>query len=158
MDQYSNNMKISFSKNFTSLSIIELDFYLKKDFVPIVMIPNLEMSNPDLEFDVRDIFFVPSNVIKKFNPETDKKYCYMFPPSSYSDVILTDKAYGEQLWNRYSQYNPSESYKDISKVLNFSIIFKVLSPAMVDNVQSIINKEYLDLRGTINIINNFKGM
>lgn len=151
-------MKISFSKNFTSLSITELDYCLKKDFVPIVAIPNLELSNPDLEFDARDIFFVPSNVIKKFNHETDKKYCYMFPPSSYSDVILIDKEYGEQLWNRYSAYNPSDSYKDVYKMMNFGIIFKVLSSAMLDKLQSIINKEYLDLRGTLNIIDNFKGM
>lgn len=151
-------MKISFIKNFTSLSITELDYYLKRDFVPIIMIPNLELSNPDLEFDARDIFFVPNHLIKRFNPETDKKYCYMFPPSDYTDVILTDKEYGEHLWNRYSQYNPSESYKDISKVMNFSIIFKVLSPAMLDKLQSIINKEYLDLRGTLNRIENFKRM
>lgn len=151
-------MKISFIKNFTSLSTTELDYYLKRDTVPIVMIPNLELSNPDLEFDARDIFFVPNHLIKRFNKETDKKYCYMFPPSDYTDVILTEKEYGEYLWNRYSNYNPSESYKDISKVMNFGIIFKVLSPAMLDKLQSIINKEYLDLRGTLNNINDFKEM
>lgn len=149
-------MKISFIKNFITLSMTELDYYLKKEFVPIVMIPNLEMTNPDLKFDVRDIFFVPSNVVKRFNRNTDKKYCYMFPPSDYADVILTDKEYGEYLWNHYSAYNPSESYEDISKVMNFGVIFKVLSPAMLDKLQTLINKEFLSLQGTLNVINNFK--
>lgn len=148
-------MKISFSKNFTSLSNTDLDYYLKKDFVPIVMIPNLELSNPNLEFDARDVFFVPNNVIKRFNKETDKKYCYMFPPSDYSDVILTNKEYGEYLWNNYSAYNPSESYKDISKVMNFGIIFKLLSPAMVNKLQIMIDEERQALAKTVQLITNY---
>lgn len=119
------------------------------------MIPNLELSNPDLEFDARDVFFVPNNVIKRFNKETDKKYCYMFPPSDYSDVIITNKEYGEVLWNRYSQYNPSESYKDVYKCMNFGIIFKLLSPAMVNKLQIMIDEERQALAKTVQLITNY---
>lgn len=148
-------MKISFKENFYSLSKDEVNYFIHSNYyIPIVMIPNLGHDNEDAVFDVRDVFFVPKYALKVFDNSTDKKYCYILPPSDYSDVIIIDKDYGEYLWNHYSRYNPSESYKEVYKVLNFSVIFKVLSPAIINKLQIIIDEERQRLGTTIQLITN----
>lgn len=149
-------MKISFSKNFSSLPEDELKHIFRtSDYIPIVVIPNLPTSNDDLEFDARDVYFVPKNDMKLYtNFIEDEEYCIM-EPSSYTDVILTNDYYASRLWKAYSLYNPDEHYKDIKKVLNFACIFKVLSPGMCNHLQEIIDKERLALSGTVQLLNNF---
>lgn len=148
-------MKISFKENFASLPKNEITYTISSnDYIPVVMIPNLSLNNEDAVFDIRDVFFVPKHALKVFDFSTDKKHTYMLPPSDYSDIIITDKEFGDYLWKNYSRYNPEEKYKKVYQVLNFSVIFKVLSPAMVNKLQSIIDEERQSLAKTVQLITN----
>lgn len=149
-------MKISFSKNFRSLTKEEVMHTIaSNDYVPLVIIPNLGTINEDFEFDIRDVFFIPAHTIKPFERGLDRKHVTVFPPSDYSDVILIDKDYGEYLWKNYSRYNPDEKYQNVYKVLNFSVIFKVLSPFMVNKINIIIDNERNALDKTVQTITHY---
>ena len=144
-------MKISFTKNFEQLDIVEVaNIINSSEIIPVVMIPILCHTNKDLMFDSNDIFFVHRDMLKQLYSKTNlDEFVYKSLISPYNNVILTDEDGARKIWHSCSMYDEREKYKSMKDALSVSMIFKVLSNKDVKKLQDMMIEEKRSLLSSI---------
>lgn len=144
-------MKISFTKNFEQLDIVEVANTINSsEIIPVVMIPILCHTNKDLMFDSNDIFFVHRDMFKQLYSKTNlDEFVYKSLISPYNDVILSDEDAARKIWHSCSMYDEREKYKSMKDALSVSMIFKVLSNKDVEKMQDMMIEEKRSLLSSI---------
>ena len=144
-------MKISYTKNFEQLDIVEVANIINSSkIIPVVMIPILCHTNKDLVFDSNDVFFVHCDMLKQLYSKTNlDEFVYKSLISPYNDVILADEDGARKIWHSCSMYDEREKYKSMKDALSVSMIFKVLSNKDVEKMQDMMIEEKRSLLSSI---------